>query len=50
MSRIEFNVRKRLSIPVQMGSETHPASYPMGTETFPGIKQPGRGVDNPPPN
>jgi hypothetical protein len=28
---------------------THPASYTMGTGSFPGIKQPGRGVDHPSP-
>jgi len=28
----------------------HPASYTVGTRSFPGIKQPGHGVDHPPPS
>jgi len=28
----------------------HPASYTMGTGSFPGVKRPGRGVDHPPPS
>jgi len=35
----------RFSAPVQTGPETHPASYAMGTGSFPGVKRPGRGVD-----
>jgi len=35
-------------VPVQTGSEAHPASYTMGTGPFPGVKRPGRGVDHPP--
>ena len=27
-----------------------PASYTIGTGSFPGVKQPGRGVDHPPPS
>ena len=38
------------STPVQTGLRTHPASYTMGTESFPWAKGPGRGVDNPPPS
>jgi hypothetical protein len=34
----------RFSAPVQTGSGAHPASYTMGTGTFPGVKRPGRGV------
>jgi len=34
--------------PVQTGPGTHPASYTMGTGSFPGVKWPGRGVDHPP--
>jgi hypothetical protein len=30
------------------GPGTHPASYAMGTGSFPGAKWPGRGVDHPP--
>jgi hypothetical protein len=26
----------------------HPASYAMGTGSFPGVMRPGRGVDHPP--
>jgi hypothetical protein len=38
----------RFSSPDQTGSEAHPASYTMGTGSFPGVKRPGRGVDHPP--
>jgi len=37
----------RFSAPVQTGPGAHPASYTMGTGSFPGVKQPGRGVDHP---
>jgi hypothetical protein len=37
----------RYSAPVQTGPEAHPASYTMGTGSFPGVKQPRRGVDHP---
>jgi hypothetical protein len=33
---------------VQTGSEAHPASYIMGTRSFPAVKRPGRGVNHPP--
>ena len=36
--------------PVQTGPGAHPASYTMGTGSFPGVKRPGRGVDHPPPS
>ena len=36
-----------LSIPT-LGA--HPASYTVGTVSFPGVKRPGRGVDHPPPS
>jgi hypothetical protein len=36
----------RFSAPVQTGPEVHPASYTMGTGSFPGVKRPGRGVDH----
>ena len=39
----------RFSAPVQTGPGAHPASYTMGTGSFPGVKRPGRGVDHPPP-
>jgi len=34
------------SAPVQTGPGAHPASYTMGTGSFPGLKRPGRGVDH----
>ena len=34
----------------QTGPVAHPASYTMGTGSFPGLKRPGRGVDHPPPS
>jgi hypothetical protein len=36
------------SAPVQTGPGAHPASCTMGTESFTGIKRPGRGVNHPP--
>ena len=36
----------RFSAPFQTGPEAHPTSYTMGTGSFPGVKQPGRGVDH----
>jgi hypothetical protein len=38
------------SAQVQTGSEAHPASYAMGTESFPGVKRPGRDVNHPTPS
>jgi hypothetical protein len=38
----------RFSAPVQTSSRAHPASYTMGTGSFPGVEQPGLGVDHPP--
>jgi hypothetical protein len=32
------------------GPGVHPASYTMGTGSFPGVKRPGGGVDQPPPS
>jgi hypothetical protein len=40
--------RLRFSAPVQTSPGAHPASYTMGTESFPGVKRPGRGVVYPP--
>jgi len=40
----------RFSAPVQTVSAAHPASYTIGTRSFPGVKPPGRGVDHPPPS
>jgi hypothetical protein len=43
----ESRWKARFSTPVPTGSEAHPASYTMGTGSFPGVKRPGRGVDHP---
>jgi hypothetical protein len=34
----------------ETGPGAHPASYTMGTGSFPWVKRPGRGVDHPPPS
>jgi hypothetical protein len=34
---------------VQTGSEAHPASYTLGTGSFPGVKRLGHGTDHPSP-
>jgi hypothetical protein len=39
-------VGTRSSAPVQTGPGAHPASYTMGTRSFPGVKRPGRGVEH----
>jgi len=41
-------VEARFSAPLQTGPGANPASYTMGTRSFPGVKQPGCGVDHPP--
>ena len=41
-------VGARFSAPVQIGPGGHPASYTMGTGSFPWVKRPRRGVDHPP--
>jgi hypothetical protein len=46
--RIPLGVR--FSAPVQTGPGAHPASYTMGTGSFPGAKWPRRGSDHPPPS
>jgi len=38
----------RFSAPVQTSPGAHPASYIMGSGSFPGVKRAGRGVDHPP--
>ena len=43
-------VGAKFSSPVQAGPGAHPASYKMGTGSFPGVKRPGRGVDHPSPS
>jgi hypothetical protein len=47
---IESRWGVRFSTTVQTGPEAHPASYTMGTGSFPGVKQPGHGADHPPPS
>ena len=42
-------VGARFSAPVQTGPGAHPASYTMGTGSFPEVKRPGHGVDHPLP-
>ena len=36
--------------PSRSAMGAHPASYTMGTGSFPGLKRPGRGVDHPSPS
>jgi len=43
-------VEARFFAPVQNGPGAHPASIKRGTETFPGVKWPGRGVERQPPS
>jgi hypothetical protein len=47
---IESRWGARFFAHVQTGPEAHPASYTMGTGSFPGVKRPGRGADHPPPS
>jgi hypothetical protein len=46
--RIESRWGAIFSAPVQTGCGVDPASYSMGTESYPGLKRPGRGVYPPP--
>ena len=41
-------VAARFSAPAQTSPGAHPASYTMGTGSFPGVKRTRRGVDHPP--
>jgi hypothetical protein len=45
---IESRIGAMFCAPVQTGPGAHPASYTVGTGSFPGVKRPGRGVDHPP--
>jgi hypothetical protein len=45
---IESRWGARFSAPVRTVPGYHPASYTVGTVSFPGVKRPGRGVDHPP--
>ena len=47
---IESRWGARFSALVQTGPGEYPASYTMGTGSFPGVKRPGRGADPPPPS
>jgi len=47
---IESRWGARYSAPVQAGPAAHPASYTIGTGSFPGVKLSGRGVHHPPPS
>ena len=49
-SRDWIPVEARFSAPVRTGPEAHPASYTMGTRSFPGVNRPGHCVDHPPPS
>ena len=41
-------VGARYSASIHTGPGAYPASCTVGTVSFPGVKQPGRGVDHPP--
>jgi len=43
-------VGPKFTAPVQTAPRAYPASYTMGTGSFPGVKWPGRGVNNQPPS
>ena len=43
-------MKARFYASVQTGPGAHPASYTMGTGSFPGVKRPGRVVDHPLPS
>jgi hypothetical protein len=43
-------VGAKFTVPIQTGPGAHPASYAMGTDSFPGVKRPRRGVDHPTPS
>ena len=47
---IESRQGRDFSAPVQTGPGAYPASYTVGTASFPGVKRPGRDVDHPPPS
>ena len=49
-SRDRISVGSRFSAPVQTVAGAYPASYSMGTGSFPGVEQPKVGVDHPPPS
>jgi hypothetical protein len=42
-------VGARFTAPLQIDPRAHPASWTKGTQSFPGVNRPERGVDHPPP-
>ena len=48
--RDRIPVGARFASSFQTGPGAHPASYTMGTGSFPWVKRPGRGIDHPPPS
>ena len=44
-----WHASELVSTPVQTSPGANPASYTMGTISFPGVKPPGLGIDHPPP-
>jgi len=44
---IESRWRRDFPHPSRPALGAHPASYTMGTGSFPGVKRPGRGFDHP---
>jgi len=49
-SGVRIPVGTKFSAPVQTGPGAHPASYTMGTGSFPAVKRPGLRFDHPPPS
>ena len=47
-SRDQILVGARFSAPIQTSPGVHPASYTMGTGSFPGVKRPGHDIGHPP--
>ena len=47
---IESQWGARFSATVQAGPGAYPASYTVGTRSFPEVKRPRRGVNHPPPS
>jgi len=47
--KVQIPVGLRLSAHIQTSPVAHPASYTMGTRSFPGVMRMGRGIDYPPP-
>jgi len=45
---IKFQWGRDILHPSRPVPGAHPASFTMGTESFPGVKQPGHGVNHPP--